>query len=164
MPAHPSRGEIAKIHKPVVIRVLSSSINSWGLRRSSAAYTGFEVLPFLLIDCNTISKKAYISLVSPLHCWVGMDNKNSRSCKTVNCSNIALIQSDEAKYGSLCQFAQSVGWNRRHNCDGKSYYCVKCGSNHCLVSDLAILRKTISQKHRIADMRNRRLSKPKLWD
>lgn len=114
-----------------------------------------------LINCSIISKitkfKAVVASTlslmgsdshyyyqAPLNGPITYGSINTCNRNTHYCSNIALIQSDKEKYGDLCQHSHGIGWKSAHNCvtgSGKSYLCVQCGVAHCLVSDLAFLRK-----------------------
>lgn len=91
---------------------------------------------------------------APLNNPIIYGSNNTSNRKTHYCSNIALIQSDKEKYGTLCQHSHSIAQWSAHNCvnlGGKSYLCVQCGVAHCYVSDLASLRKIVFWKNKIAD-------------
>ena len=60
-------------------------------------------------------------------------------CNTRHCANLAKIKRNLAKYNSLCQASDSIGFLSGHNCankDGRSYLCVRCGKAVCMVARL----------------------------
>ena len=94
-----------------------------------------------------------------------IDYQGNGTGGSINCQNLALIESNKAKYGTLCQHSDSIGFRTAHSCvnrNGKSYLCVLCGEAHFLVGGLAFLRKVASWKRKIANRRNRQLSKRRL--
>ena len=94
---------------------------------------------------------------------INYQGNNSTAKSSRHCTNLALIASDKAKYGTLCQHSDSKGWTSAHNCaneNGKSYLCVQCGVAHCLVGEPSSLHEI-----KTADMNaNRPFAKRRLSD
>ena len=108
----------------------------------------------LLLHSVRMSSGSHNFSQAPLNDQIIYGCINTSNRKTKHCSNIAPVKSDKEKYGHLCQHSNSIGpWSGHNcvNCGGKSYLCVQCGVAHCLVSDLAFLRKFVFRKDKIAD-------------